>query len=67
VALEANGLSTTFDIAAAQKSTCRNPAIGTVTATVANNLLTVAVRAISTDKTQSAPYLNTLEISPQTK
>ncbi len=62
VVLEVNGVDTTFDLAAAEKSTCRTAAVGTASVTVSNNLLTVALRSTGTKTTQSAPALNGLQI-----
>jgi len=65
LALDVNGSQTTFNVSQAERNTCRTPATATVTATVTNNLLTVAVRSTSSAKAQSSPYLNALSIVPR--
>lgn len=65
VALEANGVDTTFYIRWAENYTCRTPAIGTITTQVKNNLLTVALRSMGSSSVQSAPDLNALSILHQ--
>lgn len=62
VVLEANGADTVYNIMAAENDTCRTPATGTITATVTNNLLTIALRSTGSSNVQSAPDLNALSI-----
>jgi hypothetical protein len=61
--VEANGVMTSFNFGQTVNDVCLTPGIATVSATVTNNLLTVAVRATGGDGTHTAPFLNALEIS----
>jgi hypothetical protein len=62
--LEANGKVTLFDVGKSVNDECLTPATGTITATVTNNLLTVAVRATGSDAGHQAPFLDALAIIP---
>ena len=63
--LEANGVVTLFDFGKAVNYQCLTPATGTITATVTNNLLSVALRATGSDEGHQAPFLNALAIIPE--
>lgn len=65
VVLDVNGTLTPFNVASAEWDTCRIPASTAVTATVKNNLLTVALRSANNGLIQSAPQWNGLSIIPQ--
>lgn len=65
LALEANGNVTPFNFAKTVNFSCLTPGIGTVSATVKDNLLTVAVRATGADGAHQAPFLSALAILPK--
>jgi hypothetical protein len=64
VVIEANGVDTLFNAPAAENDICRTAAIGAISASVTNNLLTVAVRSAGSRASQSSASLNALSIVP---